>query len=236
MNTKNKKVPDRALELMPWFAIGELSSDEQVYFEEALVEFPELQRLLDQERKMIHMVSEDKSLLDLSVLEPTEERLKSVLNQIDSMTSNEEANGRGKLNLFDTLKQALSSWLPSDLNILANARVASAAVLVVTIAVMMAFVAPLFNQEQFTPASAVDPETNNPVSTTMLLVGFNGSSVELGAYPAFRDKLAKIETVPNKKGMYKVSLNQKLSAVEMKELLTTLEAQTELVWFVGEAF
>jgi hypothetical protein len=70
----------------------------------------------------------------------------------------------------------------------------------------------------------------------MLLVGFNGSSVELGAYPAFRDKLAKIETVPNKKGMYKVSLNQKLSAVEMKELLTTLEAQTELVWFVGEAF
>ncbi len=238
-NTKNNQLPKKALELLPWFAIGVISAEEQAYFQEALLKYPELQKLLDQELEMQRLVSEDKSLLDLSVLEPMDERLKSVLNQIDSIAVNKIDNHQINIGLAGIFKRALKSWIPADLSIWQYSGFASAAVLV---AVLMAFVAPLFNQgkiteqNEFTTASAVNPEVNEVVSTTVLLVGFNGSPEDLSVFPALKDKLVKVEAVPSKKGMFRVSLNKKLDEVKTKELIDALMAQKELVWFAGEDF
>jgi hypothetical protein len=238
-NTKNNHLPKKALELLPWFAIGVTSAEEQAYFQQALLKYPELQKLLDQELEIKRLVSEDKSLLDLSVLEPMDERLKSVLNQIDSIAVNQTDNHQVNIGFAGIFKRALKSWIPADLGIWQYSGFASAAILV---AVLMAFVAPLFNQgkiteqSKFTTASAVNPEVNEVASTTVLLVGFNGSPEDLRGFPAFKDKLEKIEAVPSKKGIYRVSLNKKLDKVKTKELIETLMAQKELVWFVGEDF
>mgnify|MGYP000026466354 CR=1 FL=1 len=90
-NTKNSDslIPEKVLELLPWYAIGKLSVDDQALFEQALVTHPSLQTLLEQEQTMITKVSVDKSILEKSAIAPTEERLKSVLNMIDLEGSQE---------------------------------------------------------------------------------------------------------------------------------------------------
>ncbi len=65
----------------------------------------------------------------------------------------------------------------------------------------------------------------------MLLVGFNGTSVELGNNKVLKDKLLKIETVPDKEGIYQISFKQTLSAKEIKQTLDALQVQKELIWF-----
>jgi hypothetical protein len=143
------------------------------------------------------------------------------------------------MGLLTKFNQSIRSWFPEDLSIWQYSGFASAAIIV---AVLMAFIAPIFTQgkfteqNEFTPASATSPETSSSTSATILLVGFNGTSEELSVYPTLKDKLTKIEAVPTKQGMYRVSLNSKLNADEVKQILDTLLSEKEHVWFAGEAF
>ncbi len=233
IDTKNNQIPEEVLELLPWFAIGGLSSEEHSYFQEALLKFPKLQQLLDQEREMIRLIAEDSSLLEISSLEPAEQRLKGVLNRIESNIVNEEES----LSTTGKIKKMLDSWLPDSLGASQFSSFASVAILVVSLVALAAFIAPLFTQESnFTPASAVVTKATSPASATILLVGFNGSSKELSTYPLFTNILATVEPVSGKKGMYQVSLNKKLDEQQVKGLIAKLVAQKELVWFAGEAF
>ena len=224
---------------MPWFTMGKLSPEDHAYFQDCLNKHPQLQQLLDHEQEMKRLILQDKTLLELSALEPIDERLKKVMNQIDSVPQNKTEKYEVNLGFVSKLKESLISWFPGKLNIWHYSSFASAAILV---AVLMAFIAPIFNQgkftdeTEFTPASANDTELNNSASTTILLVGFNGSPEELRTQPALKDKLTNVEAVPTKKNMYRVSLNSKLNADEVKQILDTLLSEKEHIWFAGEAF
>ena len=239
-NNSDSAIPEKVLELIPWYAIGKLSVDDQAFFEEALVSYPSLREQLDFEQQMQSAVSADHSLLDKSAIAPTEERLKSVLNMLD--IEDAQDTSAPSISVFDKLKTVFASIIPSANGTPQFARVASVAILVVSVAVMTAFVAPLFNDKSdFVPASAeTQTNTNQPVLTsavkTTLLVGFNGSSIELGSNSVLKGKLSKIETVPDKDRMFQISFKQSLNADEIKQTIDALLMQKELVWFAGEAY
>ena len=243
-NTKNSDgaIPEKVLELIPWYAIGKLSVDDQALFEEALVSYPSLQELVEFEHKLIQSVSADASLLEKSAIASTEERLKSVLNMIDVEDAKEQSHKQHSNSLIDKLKSALDLLVPSQNGAPQYARIASVGVLVLSVAVLTAFVAPLFTDEsEFTPASAITQPNDVSPSTvsgsqTTLLVGFKGTSVQLGDNDVLKGKLLKIESVPEKEGIYQISFKKAMSSEETKKVIDALLIQKELVWFAGEEF
>ena len=204
-NTNNSysDIPEEVLELLPWYAIGKLSLEDQTLFEKALIRYPLLEGQLQQELQLIETVSTDKSILNLSAIATQDERLKSVLNMIDvaetqGQTKDNSESGTSS-SLLDKLKNAFETLMPSADDLPQYARVASVAVLVLSIAALTAFVAPLFTEtSEFIPASVVSESSDEQTSLinaskTVLLVGFNGTSVELGNNDVLKDKLLKIE-------------------------------------------
>lgn len=243
-NNSNRDIPEEVLELLPWYAIGNLSVDDQAFFDKALLKYPLLEDALKQELQAIETVSADKSILDLSAIAPQDERLKSVFNMIDLAETQEQASSNSvKSNsILDKLKSAFDTLMPSAGGMPQYARLASVGILVLSVAVLTAFVAPLFtDKSDFVPASAVtqpgdEQSTLINSSSTVLLVGFNGTSVELGNNEILKDKLLKIQTVPDKEGIYQISFKQPLSNAEIKETIDALLKQKQLVWFAGESF
>ena len=245
-NNSNSDIPEEVLELLPWYAIGNLSVDDQAFFDKALLKYPLLEDALQQELQAIETVSADKSILDLSAISPQEERLKSVLNMIDVAEAQDQRKSQtksvGSNSLLDKLKSVFDTLVPSAGGMPQYARLASVGILVLSVAVLTAFVAPLFtDQSDFIPASAVTQPTDEQASlinssSTVLLVGFNGTSVELGNNEILKDKLLKIQTVPDKEGIYQISFKQPLNNAEIKETIDALMKQKELIWFAGESF
>lgn len=243
-NTKNSKdnIPEKVLELIPWYAIGKLSIDDQTYFEKALAVYPSLQNYLNQEQQMLELVSADHSILNKSAIASTDERLKSVLNMIDLDDSQKNNTEVAQKNSFlDNLKSVLDALIPNNNGVTQYARIASVSALVISVAVLSAFVAPLFTDKStYIPASAITKSAENRSESqfkgTVLLVGFNGTSIALGDNVVLQGKLLKIESVPEKEGMFQISFKQKMNAVEIKQTIDTLLSQKELIWFAGEAF
>ncbi|MGK0271445.1 MAG: hypothetical protein ACI88H_002104 [Cocleimonas sp.] len=247
-NTKNSNsdIPKELLELVPWYAIGKLSVDDQAFFDKALVEYPLLEELVTQELQIIETVSVDNSLLDLSAIGAQEERLKSVFNMIDiaeaeDLKSNQANNLSTSNSLLDKLKSFLGLSINSD-GMPQYSRAASVAVLVLSVAALTAFITPLFDDKSdFIPASAVSQPSNDQntltnASKTVLLVGFKGTSRELGDNNVIKGKLSKIESVPDKEGIYQISFNKIMSTAETQKTIDALLAQKELIWFAGEEF
>ena len=247
-NTKNsnKDIPEEVLEILPWYAIGKLSVDDQALFERALLQYPLLQIQLEQELQSIETVSTNKSLLDKSIIANQDERLKAVFNMIDMAETQDRLKNKDKsdtnYSLLDKLKNTINSFIANPSGMPKYARAASVSVLVLSVAVMTAFVAPLFTEKSdFIPASAVTQPLSEKSSLinssqTVLLVGFKGSSTELGNNKVLKGKLLKIETVPDKEGIYQISFKKLLSVDEIKQTLDALQVQKELIWFAGEAF
>ena len=241
-NTNNSEgfIPEKVLELIPWYAIGKLSVDDQVFFEKALVSYPSLRKQIEIEQQMQQAVSADHSILDKSAIAPTEERLKSVLNMIDAEEARD--NSKQSNSILDKFKSAFDVLMPSTNGMPQYARLASVGILVLSVAVLTAFVAPLFNDKSdFVPASAVtQSKANQPTLTnstkTTLLVGFNGSSVELGDNTVLKGKVLKIESVPDKEGIFQISFKETMNNEQIKQTIDSLLAQKEIIWFAGEAF
>jgi len=242
MNNEIKKnIPDEVLELLPWYAIGNLSTEDQAYFNEALSVYPLLEELVKQELEIVGTISEDEALLDMSAIASQDERLKSVLNIIDAAEVEKDTQSTESGFLFDKVKGFFSSLIPNSTS--QYVPVAGIGILVVSVAVLTAFVAPIFTEtSDFIPASAVTQDTHldrvkaTSVSTSEILVGFNGTASELKGNSTLKGKVLKIEAIADKKGFYKVVFKQAFNISEIKEMINDLTAQKDLIWFAGESF
>ncbi len=234
-DTKNNEIPEKALELLPWFVTGKLSPEEYTYFTEELKNNSALESMVEEERNVFNLVTEDKSLIGLSTLAPPESRLENIFKQIDNLPA--DTPTASNTNLIDKFKNIISSWIPTSFSTTEYARFASVSLLVVSLAALMAFVAPLFTEKsEFTPATAKTANIINEQLTTVLLIGTSGSIDSLQSHPLLKGKLKKVESVPDKEGIYQISFNKKLSKTEVKDILSSLSANKELIWFAGEAY
>jgi len=178
-NNTNNNIPDEVLELIPWYAIGNLSVDDQAYFDNALSVYPLLKELVKQELHIVETVSEDKALLDMSAITNQDERLKSVFNMIDAAVTETKVQPKTP-SMLDKVKTLISSLIPNSSS--QYVPIAGLGVLVLSVAVLTAFVTPIFTESnEFIPASAVPNNINqnqNTIATlnSELLIGFNGTS------------------------------------------------------------
>lgn len=239
MKTNNNNIPKDIIELLPWYAIGCLSDEEHANFQTALLKYPELQRKLDEERNIIDLVSQHHELLDESALQPSAKRLENVLSQLEDnsdkiVKTNTTDITKSSPSLFERFKDFTSSLLPDNFGTL---HYASVAVAIFSAAIFFSLVEPIFNQDNhFVPASAKTESTTNNSTSTVLIVGLNGDPSSLQNLDLISGKYSTIEPVEGKKGMYHLSLNQKLDTDKVQKLISDLQAETKIIWFAGEAF
>lgn len=89
-NLEPNTLLEEARRLLPWYLTDKLSKAEQGIVNQALELYPELQTELLQEEKMMRVVRTNTSLLELSALDTTEQRLTKLLARIDREDEKQE--------------------------------------------------------------------------------------------------------------------------------------------------
>lgn len=250
-NKTGEKIPMEALCLVPWYATGSLSEDELVYLEEQIKIHPALKEYIAEEQEVIHLIEEDKSLLELSALESTSVRLEKVLEKMEgipqestidfsadsSITDNSPKNHHQPVKSFgDKIRDMTHSLLFGNSERFKYAGLASVTVF---LALLVAFIAPLINTKPetvFHPASEKSTEPGKSITSTQLLVGIQGNTQNPWLIDFLKKNGASLSKVPSKDGLYHISLNRKLDENETNSLLGLLKNQKELIWFAGEAY
>lgn len=80
---ESEKFIEEARLLLPWYLTNTLSDEEQDLVNRALEASPELRKEFVREEKMMRLVKENTSLLELSALDTTEQRLENTLARIE---------------------------------------------------------------------------------------------------------------------------------------------------------
>lgn len=227
----NNQIPVRVLELLPWYALGLLEAQEKQFVEKALLEFPELQEQLKAEHEMVQYIQEEKETFSLSAIENREERLEQLFKREEfqsKKTKQQEATINTKLTGFF---QALFSGRMSKPQYMGFA-----AVTTISIALLFAFAMPLLEYKStFYPAAIESDEGKSDKST--LLIGLSVAPDDPRLLKILNNYNVKTTIIAGKDGMYRLSFTKnKPNAADLDKLLSTLSKQTELIWFVGEAY
>jgi len=115
--------------------------------------------------------------------------------------------------------------------------IAGVGILVVSVAVLTAFVTPIFTENDgFIPAGVENKPEISTKTNSEILVGFNGTPKELSENATIKDEVFKVEAIADKKGFYKVIFKKKYNISEVKGMIDSLNSQEELIWFAGESF
>lgn len=110
-NQKSNKLLEDARLLLPWYLTGTLSKEEQAIVNRALEMFPELRKECALEEKMMRTVCDNTSLLELSAMDTTEQRLNKLLARIDKEAAEEVVKpDRVDVKPTSTPKQRLQQW------------------------------------------------------------------------------------------------------------------------------
>jgi len=226
-NTNKSKVPEKAIQLLPWYAMELLSPEETDYIEKTLLEYPELQAQLKAEHDTINFLKEEQGLFYLAKIDTSEDRLENVLADI-KLTTNKQS-----------IKNKLITFASSLItgNLARTQYIGFAVISTISIALLFAFVAPLLDQQNtFYPASTQPIEESYPSKSPDLLLGLNVKPDDPRLLVLLKEIKAKATAIQGKKGMYSVTFVKKPSSSELKTLLGKLSANKELIWFVGEAY
>ena len=106
---ESEKYIEEARLLLPWYLTNTLSDEEQDLVNRALEASSELRKEFVREEKMMRLVQENTSLLELSALDTTEQRLENTLARIEREDLQLAATANGPLSRPLAAK-ATSSW------------------------------------------------------------------------------------------------------------------------------
>lgn len=230
-NKSQGEIPTEAIKLLPWYATGWLSPKERNYVKKVLAEFPELQELVVTEHKIIQLIKENESILEESLLAPTEQRLETVLKQLKDQPRHELT----PQTIPVKIKSFIEAFLFGGASKAQYAAIATISIL--SIALLFAFISPLINQSNvFYPASLEDSRNEQSTNTTVLLVGLNTDTNNPTLVKLLEESHAIINAVPGKDGMYRIHLPTKLNPGQTENLINKLSVHKELFWFAGEAY
>ncbi len=225
----NNEIPIQAIELLPWYALGLLGSEDKDYVEQMLLKFPELQEHLKTEHDMAKVLKEEQEIFSLSAIEDREKRLSLLL------TRNEFKHNESKK------QDPLSSRLVNIFTDLFAGQMSKAqylgfaAITTLSIALLFAFTIPLLEHKStFYPAAVDSKDTKQNANT--VLVGLNVSPNDPRLLKILKKHRVMTTAIPGKDGMYRLSFSKKPSKSELNNLLSILSKQTKLIWFVGEAY
>jgi len=228
--TNNNQTPVRALELLPWYALGLLEPKDKSYVEKMLLEFPELQAHLKTEHEMAQFLKEEKELFSLSAIEERENRLTRLLEREEfSPEKVEKQKPTISTRFINFFKDLISGHVSK------TQYAGFAAVTTLSIALLFAFAMPLLERNStFYPAGIESEE--GKLNTNSLLVGLSVAPNDPRLLKILKKHNVKISAIEGKDGMYQLGFTKKTNASDLDKLLSILSKQTELIWFVGEAY
>ncbi len=235
MNNKinNNQSLDEAMRLLPWYATGWLTPKERAFVRDMLEKYPELQDELELEYTVIRKVKEDKSILDMSVTEPTEKRLEKVLEEISALKEDNKTRYIDRSQ--EGFLQLISGFFSSYSSRLQYAGIA--AVTALSVGLLYTFISPLMKPENvYKPATANSNSEKNNTNTTILLLGLNTEPSDPRFEKLVQGLGGEISEISGKDGMYRMLLPRKLNSAEIKALIQKITINKELVWFAGEAY
>ena len=196
-NTNKSKTPEKAIQLLPWYAMGLLSPEETNYIEKTLLEYPELQAQLKVEYDTINFLKEEQDLFHLSKIDTSENRLENVLADINLTTN--------KQSIKDKLITFVRSLITG--NLAGTQYIGFAVISTISIALLFAFVAPLLDQQNtFYPANTQPTEESHPSKSPDLLLGLNVKLDDPRILALLKEIKAEATAIPGKKGMFSVRI------------------------------
>ena len=241
-NTNKNQVLNKAAELLPWYATGKLSSADANFMDDALVAYPELQKQLKIEQSTIQFVKNNPDILNASALESPEDRVNHVLDLLEAPSSRsvqqeEKLQSQNKDLAKNKFKQFFDKLFPVTRSFGSYQYAGFALVLFALVAIVHnTFNTPTVIQESvFYPAANNNTAFKNKIHQTVLLLGVNGKLDDPKLLKLLQNVDAEINAVPEKDGMYRITLGKKLNSITINALLDKLRAEKELVWFAGES-
>ncbi|HIO96993.1 MAG TPA: hypothetical protein EYG71_03600 [Leucothrix sp.] len=242
-NLNKNQVLNRAVELLPWYAVGKLTPADLEFMDEALASYPELKKQLDTEKTTIQLIKNDPDILGYSALEAPEDRVEHVLKLLAPQETLKESAAEATLKLKGVqpqskFQQFIAKLFPKNQQF-GSFTYASFAVVFLTAVFSLLYI---FNGSHIKQESVFYPATNqaatdlkNKSDETVLLLGVNGRLDSHKLLKLLEKVDADITAVPNKAGMYRIKLGKKLNSITINALLDELRAEKELVWFAGES-
>ncbi len=251
----NSDKPDNLMNearlLMPWYLTGQLSAEEQELVNKALEQFTELRQELLNEKKMMRLVKENSSLLELNALDTTEQRLANTLARIDQEAMHPTVAGDHNLpeKNHQTGRKSSARWLDKlfstpllNFNGLSPANAVLATLLMFQVGVLgYMHISKPESQVQYTSASvqSINTATEQQKQKTLLFIEFE-KDTRYGAICDFlNERGARIVDGPDSMNVFSVemSTDTPANANKLVETIRQQAAQANVpVAFIGLEF
>lgn len=230
--------------LLPWYITGKLTEPERKLVEQMLAQNPELKSDYQRELRMVGLIRENTSLLQLTTVDATPQRLDKLMQRIER-EENAKVAPAARPTITAKPKAALGWWqhlrnLLPDSGWLTPANAVFATLLVMQVGVLgwFAHLATAPTENLYVSASVADKQTAIPVTDGMkLLVEFkDGAHVQ-----ELRSFLLKwnahITDGPDANNLFKIEIRDtpatdKRSAV----ILQQMQQDQAVVTFIGQEF
>jgi len=247
-NQDSNKLVEKARLLLPWYLTNKLSEEEQALVNRALEASSELRQEFLQEEKMMRLVRGNTSLLDLSAVDTTEQRLDKMLARIEreedqkaseaSVTSPEKAEQRSH-QAKPSKQQPRIPWYKKlfDHDWLVPANAVFASLLVVQLGVIGLYA--VQNQSQTSYELASIEDKTKTTDRALFLIEFNPNAQHKEVCEFLNQWNARIVQGPNMANLFTIEMMvasnvDKVSVAD--KIMLEHQSKDSLVRFAGPQY
>ncbi len=230
--------------LLPWYITGKLSEPEKQQVEDALASDPELQADYQRERRMVSMIRENTSLLELAAVDTTNQRLDKLLKRIERETPAEspaqpaKPGQRQPVSTRPPLLRRLREWFDFSWLTPANAAFASLLAIQIGVAGWFTYLNATKPETIYTSASVVEDTTavGKPSGMT-LLIDFKDDAAARQIREFLLKWNAHIIDGPDANNLFRIEIRDAPAADKRSELILQKIKQDQSVSnFIGREF
>lgn len=227
--------------LLPWYITGKLNQSERNLVERMLEIHPELADEYRRELKLVDMIRANNSLLELSAVDSTQQRLEKLLKRIEreEQTDSSALPASPKRHWLGEAKQWLRNLLPTWEGLTpVNAVFAVLLLIQAGFLGWFAHSSTLRSEGIYVSASvAGDPSAVPVVKGMVLLVDFNGDARMQQVREFLLHWNARILDGPNDTGYFKIEMKDVLpSDPQASTILQQMQHDNAVIAFIGREY
>ncbi len=227
--------------LLPWYITGKLNQSERNLVERMLEIHPELADEYRRELKLVDMIRANHSLLELSAVDSTQQRLEKLLKHIEreAQTDSSASPASLKYHWLGEARQRLRNLLPAWEGLTpVNAVFAVLLLIQAGFLGWFAHANTLQSEGIYVSASvAGDPSTVPVVKGMVLLVDFNGNARIQQVREFLLHWNARILDGPNDTGYFKIEVKDvPPSDPQASTILQQMQQDNAVVAFIGREY
>lgn len=232
--------------LLPWYITGKLSEPERKLVESMLEQNAELKEEYLRELKMVDMIRSNSSLLQLTAVDTTQQRLDKLMKRIEREEQTKKSTFPGQMVRQADRKKATFAWrefwrslFPQDSGLM-SARAVFAVLLLAQAGLIGWFTHSYFGSQSniYITADVVDKKAKIPVVSGMiLLISFNESARMREVRDFLKQWNAHIVDGPDASNLFRIEIKDVPASDQRSEsILQQIRQNQVLIGFVGREF